>query len=163
MPLAETLMVPSKAGAWVPTPSAFSRPLTPLGSFGVDSPRWTPLVSSSFFFAAASVVVGSAFGLPESLEHPTSAPEPSSTARRTPTSARARAVTRSLSMPLTLSDRGQRGDRPGHGGDRLRPGEPRPVAAPGRLGQVDRRAAGRGGASRPRTGPGQHQGVLALE
>ena len=52
---------------------------------------------------------------------------------------------------------------PAQAGDRLAAGHAGAVAPAGGLGQVDRRAAGGGGAGRRGAGPGEDQGVLALE
>src|SRR4051794_6996338 len=142
-PESTTVIFPSNAGAWVPTPVAFSTPVTPSGRSSVASVSPTPAVSSSVFFAAAIVSSGVAPN-PES-EPPLQAVTTSTV--RTATSAGATRLRRS---PRSASHTGPAagpgtepgGDGSGDGGDRLGAGQPGAVPAAGGLGQVHRGAAG---------------------
>ena len=93
-PDADTLMVPSKAGAWVPVPAALSRPLTPEGSAGVDSPMRSPEVASSCFLAEASRWVGVAVGSSDPAPEPEQAASPAARQTRATTAVRRRSRAR---------------------------------------------------------------------
>src|SRR3954468_4113819 len=156
-------MAPVKAGACVPVPSASSRPSTPTGSLGVDSPMRTPLVVSRFLFAAASTFSGLTPGLSSPPHAPST--ESARARMRLPRALRARPLLMRHSLPRDARLRaGNEGvDRPGDGGYRLGSRNPGAVPPAVGLGQVHGRAAGCGRPRRPAARPGQDQRVLPLE
>src|SRR4051794_13651132 len=173
-PLTLSLKVPSNADGWTPVPSAEVMPVTPPGRSLVLSSTLTPLVSSSVFLAAASAFAAAALSPLSPLSSPPQADRPARARPSTSGAAasRARPAKDSVTGSALHTPRSRRVGRgapqPGsararHGGDRLAPGHPGPVALAGRLGQVDRATAGRRSASRGIACPGRHEGVLALE
>src|SRR4051794_3581793 len=123
-------MVPLNAGACVPTPSAFSMPVTPSGRSLVLSVMDTPLVSSRLSLAWASALSGLTLAPlePPPPLQPVAVNE--SAARTAPARRRRRGTGSAFHMHAGR-------DRPGAGGDGLAGRRTRAVAPTGRRWQVD--------------------------